>query len=836
MTPSIRRISGSRKGFSSANNSHWPNVVRGNSSQGKSSTINSLLQLWNSKYQRLVDLNPTDKVITLITHEQNANSLHGVLGQGSVPTRVQTVDSELLDQIVLVDTPGTGDPHLLEEMARDFLPVCDLVLFFLSAANPLDATDIPLLSELHRRLPFIPLLFVITRADELRKNSDIPLSRDNYDLARAAVFIGDLKSRISLLLKPNIGETEFILIDNKSRFQIEELRGILLSRVDPNNISVRLNLHSHKIRFFQTTAERLRDYFLSFLDGKLSELNSIVAGAETNIHRYQQAVTISNNNLTKSWFDNHASILETLDKANKRLRSLSDLPHSYLASSVVSEALVKMRADNKLTAGSTLDQIRRHAMQTGFNQLQREFGRAIKDLSSADLDNCFPQDHGILPASVQWGFGEIAMIPSAYLTARADVFRKGVRDFVLNSATEIRLALEEILRLIQTGYLVDKCVDIINNAQESLDRDVELYFQNVRVYRSGVFSMSTKDSIAKLGIGGELDQIESEFTEEDKEAIQIAARGNLFPESAEKVATLTKQLSAISDQIRQLLQEVNQFVLDSPNSLSSRIEFARDERMPILLKEIKDGLERDADDLVTEAQSRASAIIGEVLKEYSDEISEARAERRRNYVIALILASFVSIVIFLGYRWLRQPVGQSKLEVVLWGLAVNLLGDGIGLGIARLRDHYPKTKPQIKARHVAILAERVRASIEEATRNAKLTTLEASRLGTQLERVYAEITEGTTDPWREQLEDRYNMLKVWTNKTLGIRSSYISALGGFAKDCAKYFEDAESNLESLKMASHSFKERAIEPSFDLLEKTSTELRTLKEEITGIRFS
>jgi hypothetical protein len=34
--------------------------------------------------------------------------------------------------------PGTGDPELLQEIARDFLPICDGILFLFSSASLLD--------------------------------------------------------------------------------------------------------------------------------------------------------------------------------------------------------------------------------------------------------------------------------------------------------------------------------------------------------------------------------------------------------------------------------------------------------------------------------------------------------------------------------------------------------------------------------------------------------------------------------------------------------------------------------------------------------------------------
>ena len=35
------------------------------------------------------------------------------------------MENSVLNQRVVVDTPGTGDPSVLEEMVRDFLPICD---------------------------------------------------------------------------------------------------------------------------------------------------------------------------------------------------------------------------------------------------------------------------------------------------------------------------------------------------------------------------------------------------------------------------------------------------------------------------------------------------------------------------------------------------------------------------------------------------------------------------------------------------------------------------------------------------------------------------------------
>lgn len=197
----------------------------GHFSVGKSSTINSLLGIWQGKHERETGLNPTDTTITLITQEKNGSSLVGIIREGHVTIRHQAVESPLLDTLVLVDTPGTGDPQLIQEIARDFLPICDVILFLFSAAIPLDQADLPLLSELHSRLPFIPIRFVITRADELRHDFSQPLTEENLDQTRRTHFLSGIVARVNAVLKPAVYTVEdFILVDNKSGYNIETLK------------------------------------------------------------------------------------------------------------------------------------------------------------------------------------------------------------------------------------------------------------------------------------------------------------------------------------------------------------------------------------------------------------------------------------------------------------------------------------------------------------------------------------------------------------------------------------------------------------------------------------
>jgi predicted GTPase len=299
----------------------------GHFSSGKSSTINSLLNIWGTDDERPTDLNPTDDTISLITRNTNDKSLLGVIREGHVTIRSKPIDNDLLDNIVLVDTPGTGDPELVEEIARDFLPICDVIMFFFSAASPLDKNDMPLLEELHKRLPFVPIHFIVTRADELRRDIFAPVSEQNIDAAKRTRFFDDVLTRMNKLLKPKLyTEEQFILIDNKHGYNIAAVTEFIRTKCDPTNSRSRLVMHAHKLNYFVATAKDLRTFFEGFLDYKLRELTKIVHTAEQNIVRYTENVRISNNNLTKSWLDQLAAVHSERERALKVLTAIDQLP------------------------------------------------------------------------------------------------------------------------------------------------------------------------------------------------------------------------------------------------------------------------------------------------------------------------------------------------------------------------------------------------------------------------------------------------------------------------------------------------------------------------------
>lgn len=92
----------------------------GHFSSGKSSTINTLLNLHGTVNEKKTDHNPTDDQITLITSTENNQDVIKLTRSGQVPVIISLIEgnNSLADKVIM-DTPGSGDPSTFEEIVRD---------------------------------------------------------------------------------------------------------------------------------------------------------------------------------------------------------------------------------------------------------------------------------------------------------------------------------------------------------------------------------------------------------------------------------------------------------------------------------------------------------------------------------------------------------------------------------------------------------------------------------------------------------------------------------------------------------------------------------------------
>jgi hypothetical protein len=810
----------------------------GHFSSGKSSTINALLNLSGTADERPTDLHPTDKVITLVTQPSNANALLGVAGQGSVPIRVHTVERPFVRHCVIADTPGTGDPHLLEAMARDFLPICDMVLFFFASTSPLDETDLPLLRELHKKLPFIPIRFVVTRADELRLDRSTPLTEENFDSPAAAKFLVHVISRMAQLADTSrYTAADFWLIDTKAGFRIAELRDTLNRSADPSSASSRLTMHSHKVQYFRTGAMSLKAFFGSVLEDKLLEVTRIVSSAEKNIQRYNENVHISNNNLTKSWLEHYQALRAIRAEAVKSQDNVPILPASWSQLDDVKRDTANLDSAIDTLAQRVTEKIKRHVISTDSVLVKEAFARFIKDLDHIDMDVVTPHSHGIRGVHTNWTFeSDAEMWTPFYFAKLLDDQRSALKVSLNAVAGDVRRHIRELLDLIERATIVGRCELIVEAAQSALRQDLETYFQNVHVYRTGVFSMATKGSIAKLGIGHELDQIEKEFTEDDKAALLRRANSDLFTSADEIIVNASSRLRELLDRTKALDQRAVPLRLDAAPSVNDVVNTGIAESSRSVVEWLKHELDKEIAKLVEKAQSDAAAAIAKALAANGVAIEAAYRRRRLAYIVATVTGGALAVGFYLAYRYLSVQAGNSITSVMGWGVLSNIIGDLCGLAVAKWRDEFPARHRTIRETSKTNLVTEIRKSVNFLLDNIMFRCLAVDVLKPKIKGVYNDVRNQLRgDSWSELANMNHEELRRLFEERRRLGLEYVTIAETLTDQAAGYFQDPDANLKILHAISTTVKDQAIEPSFQLLKKTSDQLDEVKREIDDVSF-
>jgi predicted GTPase len=806
----------------------------GHFSSGKSSTINSVLGAWGTDRERETDLNPTDTTITLITSEGNAKSLLGVIREGHVTIRHESVNNELLNKVVIADTPGSGDTQFVEEVARDFLPICDVILFFFSATSPLDKTDLPLLTELHKRLRFIPIRFVVTRADEFRLDVSKPVSDNNIDTARRDRFLGDVLTRLNKLLQPTIyTEEQFILIDNKAPpYNIEKIVELIRTKCDPANPRARVVMHGHKLHYFQSTAKELKTFFGNFIDDKLRQLTKIVDTAEQNIRLYNDNVLISNNNLTKNWLDQLSSIRAIRERTLKSLPLADPIPQSADNFETVSKRRVGISKSLVTEAQFMARQINlKVRLEISRNLRSRVEQMKLWELGSSDTT----------PTGVAFNLIEIdpdSLLPLVPSNIASDwtSLRETKAYALREAAADLRRLTSQLATLIDERTPIREYETEVNNAQHSLTVDLNQFFRNAELYRDGVFSHTTKESISTLGIGARLDALESEFTANDTMSFTSETMQTLFPDFSEVTAKGLTNFAALANDATPLIDQLSDLKISSPvtgtRDIYPTIDAIKSELVSLIIGQLRD----DVQHLGGRLDIQLSGAIAERNRQYEADLRTAQRRRQWRYAAITLGTACLAFAGYLFYAFLNRDVPQDMFNSVIWNLVAETIAICVGVFIARWRDDFPKTKNKILEDSRAILRGDVFSIVDKEFQSHEFAALNESNLSNKLIASYNRIVEADPDGWNQIAAERIEIIRRFDTEYRRLRSEYEKNMEEVFEHASSYFSDASKNLGRLNEVAARVKARAIEPSFQLLASTRESLDNVRKQIRSVEFN
>jgi hypothetical protein len=269
-------------------------------------------------------------------------------------------------------------------------------------------------------------------------------------------------------------------------------------------------MHGHKLRYFQSAARELKAFFANFIDEKLRQLTKIVDTAEQNIQLYNENVIISNSSLTKNWLDQLTSIRATRERTFKSLVAIDPIPQTIKGFAHVNRRHLEITKSLFTEAQFIARQI---ALKARLDISQNLRGR-VEQLRLWELTSTHETFH-TAPNLIEVRPDVLLPVTPAALAADWTALREIKAQALRDAAADLRKLCGDLATFVEKQAPIRECEAEVSNAQRSLTLDLNQFFKNAELYRDGVFSHTTKESISTLGIGARLDALESEFTKND---------------------------------------------------------------------------------------------------------------------------------------------------------------------------------------------------------------------------------------------------------------------------------------------------------------------------------
>jgi len=815
----------------------------GHFSAGKSSTINSLFDQVGSQGDRNTGLHPTDNEVTLITDTSNSSQLIGTHNRGELQVGTIYKESNYLKDKVIVDTPGSGDPSIVEEMVRDFLPICDVIVYVINAVMPLDTSDLPVLIKAHSKLPSVPIKFIVTRADEFILNRNKPFTVDNINAPKKDLFISELISRLSDSIKGLlINKEDILLIDNISGVGLDSLESFLSTSYNQDRLSY---LHSHKVKYYGESTSKFKKYFLEKLEAKDSSLSELVDTAKDNHENYQRIITITNSKLTENWskkrteFVNYKS--EHSDWCSSHFSGL-DLPRKLLDTAIFKteqEKLTKNINENALSFCESLERSLKHNLSSLITREKEKFERAIRDSkenipdSSAEMiSECFKEKPVYKGTSYP--------IPESLDSWVRHKF-SSLSKFISNSHLQLSNTVNLLHDLVKQKEAMSNGDSLHTESVEQLDRMFDDFIQSIRLYRSGILALNARELAEKVGIVKAIEKLEDVETEQiKKDAWQRSLNEEMFPKYSATKQELEYSLSALHIKLNELkikqsdtLSKFTQTEVN--NAISNIISQKRTAIEKLVTDSINSILSEFSNQHIPYVQ-KLESTINEILEKHKIESSRKIKEIRKNRFHSTLKYGISGFVIgslaYTGYIYSDQPVPNSITAQVAIGLGINALFSLSGIFISKLFDTSSESTSKIIVEKVSNIAQDI-SDVFSDTKfedwgflSSRISSLKSS-LSNELNGL---ANTSLFELRRDYLDNNYQKTQNFYNSIRQLSDDYLNDINKYMDYLSDYYADIDGNLDKLTNFAEMIKEDSILPSLQMFEERSSQIKDKKNNM------
>jgi hypothetical protein len=811
-------------------------------SAGKSSLINALLSLDSTVHARKTDLHPTDTGLTLITHPKNENYLYPMLRQqtGKVNVRPYFIESSWLEDVVLVDSPGSGDQPFFEEMVQDFLPVCDLLLYLIPSTHPLDKAEIPLFDLLLSRLHFIPIKIVISRANEFAVPGG---GKDSLDADKLAAFRSRFVSRLREYLhraslgQDRIKEEDLTFVDSPTGLNVEELRNEIFLHKDALSIDDRTTAHLNRLAFYDTSFGQIHSYFREIAAQKQRHAHSFVEGSREKIERYDEVVSLVDRQMPPAW-------ILFVDDLRQRQK---DLIERSRPTSTVYQATLWAEAP-RTGFRATLDGAIARAVE---NAVSAVTGAIQTDVQTQLMDYCskFIAEFSQEPASLARNLPstlEVNLAPKDISSAlRIDtplyidslVVEQSAAGRIIDTVlTDARVKVQSVQGRINSVISTDSFMPAVEKERAAMRANVERFLKQVEIYLGAVTTMGQSGLVAELGLVKDFSRLTQPMLDPEKEEFVKEVETAIFLDFENFQQAFRLKLRNIDEQLKPLRTELTDISLKNTD-----IKVAIPS--PIFLKNACEQEALDAQRRMFQSvASRTLGVVGDIRAEtLALSLRNSDDEAARIKRIALIWSGAVAVeVTMISWAaiatWMSDALRSFPYFNQVLGAALGAVAVGLTTFLVK---KMLKERRAVKAGARQNLLQKSRAiaasKLDELQKQVKQEkpNLEAFKQAV-LSALKWEVSMALTDVEARGGSDIFARATNLYNAACEQEKRLSDAIAGFGSAVVDHFSSTKAHVEKLLELSARIKASKITPSFELLERTSQTLTEIEQNLTAVR--
>ena len=577
---------------------------------GKSATINSLTGAKEGETGYREEGNQPETIhISILTSLNNAMFVYPFKDSNEAKKEIVPANLPILDHFFIIDTPGSGNTKrdkneeegsarkiskIDEELVKNFLPICDLIIYCFMAPMGYTIMDDDFLKLIYSKLHFVPKKFVITQLDKECVEENIGAfweDNNSHIRQKAEKLVREIIGRINsdfFEYEPGCEKEDFFFVTNTIyQFGIRELREYIVNFSSPENQSVRESVHKQKIAFFLEAGLTIKAYYLKEIDEHIKNITQLIS----DFKKRQKDYDLRANKFLEEFEEiEHADYRLSVEMLESPISEVVNIRKEYENTVENYEPYRKMQEEFNDSferySNDCLEKIKQDfvfTLKNGAKHYLLTFSNAdFQDNTELCKNNLFANNENELPKNIAKSVEGLLNGCFASLNTKRTAMIERVRKDIAWEENEIR----DLMQKLGKSNLLEAHTNIYRNLKKSIENIVLRFEGQIIFLRTGFLAAGNNERINDLGIYVTLDNFANPKSSIDGEILKNHVKIiRFFDDYKENFLNLRNDYFELCEEILRRLETLKRYLPEQKNTRIKGKSKQRFENMAIEISE-----------------------------------------------------------------------------------------------------------------------------------------------------------------------------------------------------------------------------------------------------------